>query len=668
MSAPWISTLPFTYQIGYEPRHHDNSEWFGKIRKGQPDLAHVFHEVPLISWLGSTESADDVTLEPARCLDPEEIPKRIEINRRLAEEARQAGARRIIPYVCTMIMLGNPESRTGFWAFYDRWEEFEHLGLGLKPVDDPVEWVQTGPNPLRHPDLHYIEATISQPGWRRFIRTCVDLVGQCGYDGVFLDVNTLVGFTKYDHEAFREYLTERYTQQQLSDLFGFDGRDQVELGRPPEEEPGGGLLWVETQRFRSWAFGHFFDELRKAGEAHREGFFVIVNGSPIASIQALWDRRMCGQGLALTGPPVHAVMFEEMKQPGRFGMDRINDHVLQYKLASAYGVTGVVLSYHATHSHAIDLCNAEAAAGGGGAFVQPGFGETDGLSAWGKWFTAHSERLDGLQSVHDVGIVFFAEQAWWDNADHMRGVYRLRQALSDAHVLFDFLVEPNFAVEALRTFRVVIVPGVTHLSDDQVGALHDYVSGGGHVLIVGECGTFDELGRERATALCHLLADHVGTSTVCDLDELVPRRDIELFELTEEQCNDAEYCLSLPDRVPSQEEAQSERDIPLIPLLEGLARQGLPLLIEAPYTLRVSAFEREDHSVHVVHVLNYDIEVRGASKSDPPCSVRDIKLRIPGVKARWWAPDGSEGVLAPNGDGFVIPVVKAYMMIEIVQG
>jgi hypothetical protein len=666
MLAPWVATLPFTYHIGYESNHIGNEDYLQNIRDGQPRILHVGNDVPLLSWLGNVLCpSGDISKVPMNRTEPEDIPPLIEKIRKFVDDAHAAGAREIVPYLCTMIMVGNEETRSGFWEFYDRWEDFEFLGIGPKPETDPIDWIGFGPKQLEHSDLRYHEPTIAQPDWRRYLRACTDLVAQCGYDGTFLDVNGMVGFTKYDRDLFREYLAARYTESQLLQLFGYADKDEIEMGRPWAEGEGG-LLWVETQRFRSDAFGECFADIRKAGEKRKEGFFLVVNNTPMTSMPAFTERCHIGNNLGYVGSQVRAVMFEEMKQPGRFGMDRINDRVIQYKYALAYGARGVVLPYHATEPHTIDICNAEAVAGGGGAFVQPGFPSADRMGVWGEWIDAHRDSLEGLNSVHDIGVAFFPEQVWWNNLDHLKDVYRLRLALSEAHVLFDFLVEPNFTIEALRTCRAVVIPGIMYMSNDQIEALREYVSGGGHVLIVGECGTHDELGIARESSLVDMLGNHGSTTTVCHLDELVPRRDVELFELDEEKSNDTDYCVALPDRVPSQEEAQIERDIPLVPLLEELADQPLPMMVEAPYALRVSAYQHPDSRRLVVHIINYDSVVEKSSRSAEPVPVQNVRLRTPALKATLWTPDGDEGIeLSADADGVMIPEIGTYAMVEI---
>ena len=89
--------------------------------------------------------------------------------------------------------------------------------------------------------------------------------------------------------------------------------------------------------------------------------------------------------------------------------DYINDNILQFKYSLAHGAKGVTLLYFAGHTDACNLANAEAASGGGGAFVHPGFVGIPEMRAWGDWFTDHAAMYDGKEAVHDVGVLFFAE-------------------------------------------------------------------------------------------------------------------------------------------------------------------------------------------------------------------------------------------------------------------
>jgi hypothetical protein len=663
VTSLWTTKAPITCEIGYQEKHFGSEDFYERVEAAQVGLAHIGHDVPFTSWMGPTIPDG---LSKATYLTPDQLPERIESIRNHIKRMRDAGARSIAPYICPVLCCGNAETRMGWWYLLDHWEEFAHLGLGEKPDDDPREWNQ-GPLHSVPDDPTYLvyEPAVSVPAWRRFITTCVRMVAECGYDGVFLDVNSYHATKEIDRLAFVEYLTDRYSAEDRMALFGFTTASDVCFG-----EVSDSLLWFETLRYRACAMGQLFTELRDAGREHNPDFWVYPNNSPVNTIYGFYDRCTEGQQIQYIHPACKYIMFEDMEQPGRCGADRISDHIMQYRYALAHGARAAVLPYHANKPAPIALANAQCAANGGAMFVQPDYHRAEEVHFWTDWFDKHHDRHDNMTSVHDVGIVYFADEMFYDNSEHIEAVYRIRQALSDTHILYDFLVEEHFHDEALLSCGVVIVPELHHLSDDQIGVLERYVAAGGNLLFIGACGTHDERVAPRDVPPTQSIKGP-NVAWYERLDDLVPNRGPELFDLNEDEANDTDSILGLPDRVSSQEEAQAARAIALISELERLAGRRLRVLNdEAPYSLRVSAFRSQDGKSIVAHLVNYNLPVVLKDHPDHPISVADISICLKDSSdydsAQWWTPEGVDGDSLRLEDGCIsVPEVGSYALIEI---
>ncbi len=259
-------------------------------------------------------------------------------------------------------------------------------------------------------------------------------------------------------------------------------------------------------------------------------------------------------------------------------------------------------------------------------------------------------------------------------------MFRIRQSLSDNHVLFDVIVEPRFTADGLASFEVVIVPYVTHMNSAERDALTEYVAGGGRLVVIGDSGARDEYGDAHAASLRELLADHDDSVLWADsVDELVPKREPELFDLTEEESNTFETLLALPDRVGSPAEAHAARNAPLTPALEALVGRSLAILgDDAPYTVRASMFRDNGSGRLVVHLVNYDLPVIENGRGGIPIPAQDISVTVPAQSATVWTPhtaniangeenddDGESRQLAADAGGFVVPEVRVYAMIEV---
>ncbi len=657
----WFGRNPITCEIGYQHENFGAESFYEKIRDAQPMLVHIGHDVPVSSWMGPVILHG---LTDVEYLDPEEIPARIESIRAHVRKLHEAGAVSVIPYICTMLCCGNPDTRIGWWRLLDRWEEFAHLGLGEKPEDDPVDWNQSPVRPLPEDHVHNVyEPSVVAPAWRRFLNVCVDLAAQCDYDGTFLDVNAYWGTGKYDLAAFTQYLDDRYSAKERAELFGFDSDDAIRFG-----DEQGTLLRYETLRYRAVTMGRLFAELRDTGRKHVPDFWVYPNNSPMGSVDAFYERREVGHQIRYLHRACRYLVFEEMQQPGRFGADRINDHILQYRYALARSAGSTVLPYHATDEAAIRLANAECAANSGAMFVHPGFEGGSAVRFWTDWFAHHRERHDGLRSVHNVGVVFFADEMFRDDRMHIESVYRIRQALSDNHVLFDFIVEDNLAAETLGTFDAVVVARVGVFTAEHETALASFVAEGGKLLIIGECGGLDE----RLNPRGNYLSDRItgpNVRYVASLDDVVPPRGPELFDLTEEQLNNIDYVLGLPDRVSSTRAAHVARKVSLITVLEQLTGARLRKLDdEMPYTLRISAFIDPERNRILVHLVNYDLPVRATGVSGAVVPVQNVRLPFEGIDARYWTPEGIDDEPCIENGQVVIPEVKSYALVEIDRG
>ncbi len=161
VSKGWKTTLPFTYVLDYGPRHVSNpdriltiqdrekvpqiqgdSEYVNRVGTAPPSLLHLGKDVALNHGWGPVKSLGGENEAYGRGdfvtrLTPDQVKDRIATMRELAGDLREAGVRWVIPYICAMTINGNHEKRSGFWEFYDHWDEYRSLGLGPRPASDP---------------------------------------------------------------------------------------------------------------------------------------------------------------------------------------------------------------------------------------------------------------------------------------------------------------------------------------------------------------------------------------------------------------------------------------------------------------------------------------------------------------------------------------------------
>ncbi len=99
------------------------------------------------------------------------------------------------------------------------------------------------------------------------------------------------------------------------------------------------------------------------------------------------------------------------------------------------------------------------------------------------------------------------------------------QSLIMAHQLWDVVQDYQLTDEALRRFRVLILPHAGCLSAAQCAALERFVRAGGALIATGDSSRFDEHGNPRADlALADLLGVHLAGPADCAPARLIPSR------------------------------------------------------------------------------------------------------------------------------------------------
>jgi len=646
----WRTTAPFTYIIDYSSNHVGNEEWIKTIAEAPPTLLHVGHDVPFKSMYGPADKYDFMS---RRMLDPDEIMERIKTLSDYVSQLHRAGVKIVIPYVCSMFIFGDPKERRGFWRFYDNWEEYSQFGFGSKPKTDPVSWCYQKPRPLGFEEVKGLEGnwvyepSIDHPDWRRFLRTVVGHIAKVGYDGVFVDVNASACRKGQSRKLFREFLLARYTQRELNTLFGFGDAREIRLGRRGE-----GLLWLETVRFRGERMSGLFHELRNEGRRYRDSFIVIPNLSPFQHVDGVWNRVGISQVFSSWARECPVIMFEEMQQPGLLAPGVTSNFAFQYKYAFAQTARAGCLLYNAQDRPGVELSMAEAAAGGGGAFIQPGFSCPEVRRKYRAFLSKRRSLYHGLVPHSSVGLAFFYEQLAWGTRTHLEKTQRIAEELMARHVLFDLVVERNLRSEVLRGYRAIICSDLQNLSEEHWHQIRDYLKEGGSLLAIGGFGLRDGRGNSRA---CGVLASEgdvewvVRTDRVeegllgkgrlvriSDLDAVVSPKPFELFKVSEEDSLDLERLRQL---VKKSGQKIGERRRELLGYLEKLA--GRISLSDCEETLRFSAYRAtEGQPMIVLHCVNYNIPIqgRGSSGAPIPTGRTAVELPIP----RFWNPESVE--------------------------
>lgn len=666
--VPARTSVPFTYCIGYIVNPEEES-FLKELAKSPPDLYHLGYQIPFKGALGPTYGHELFT---DSILPPSDIPREIDRIHRLIAKMRAAGTGRLIPYVYTMAFFGHPEKRTGFFRFYDQWDDYRIFGLGPKPAADPSLWSQVpGPRPLGGgPEdvLHY-DPCVNHPGWSDYLDLVTRQLASVGYDGMFFDVNTQYCYCPHCQEKFDIYLLRKYGRPGLQEAYGTSDHREINLsviyrdfekyilenfqpylqdrarhaviktrlngqdpaGIPLEEDwrllrcymqgslgefpPEGELhqvlmdrfqtdqlgewpasrqnqftqtvlryyfreylrsrelaeklrerfgssdiprrclgqprdlwLWMETQRFWCRSMAGTLARLKQVGQSellksNRAGtFYTVANLGSMQTVDGLNKRRVDGIDLTHFAPMADMQMFEEMPQPGSLESGVIISNIFAFRWAAGAGTKAGTLLYKTVDETAADLSHAEAAAGGGGAFIQAGLNAPDSRARWKRFFAEYSHLWENGASYARVGLLFWSGQVFYEYPEHVAMTRRIIHILSENQVPFDIITEEGLAT--VSHYEVIFAPQLRYLADSHIHALLAYVEQGGRLVVIEPFGTEDPYARKRGWhPLSHYLKNgnnrpliSHGQGHILDLrPEEVPLRHSDAWVLMEER-------------------------------------------------------------------------------------------------------------------------------------
>lgn len=687
----WTTAAPETYCIDYAMNHLQNAEYAAQITAAPPTILHVGVDTVINNQFGPTTYGGEGDgprrdLWASRRLSPQELEVRARDIRAFVNAMHAAGVKTVMSYQSGSFFFGDRQKRTHIFDFYDHWDEYAEFGVGPRPETDPADWLGVKPRAQRGaPGVFVCDPCINSPGWQALSRLNAAWAARVGYDAIFSDVNAHHCWGSYCQAAFRRYLSAKYSPADLERLFGFKSPQDVRMAREGE-----GLLWVETQRHWGHSFAEFFAQLTAAGQAHQRGFFVLPNSGAYTGIDETYKRRDAGHYIQHWARVCPIFMYEKMEQPGRVGRTTVIDDFIQYKFAFANRTRAGVLLYNSQEAHSIALSNAEAAAMGGGSFIQGAYAHPEVRTRYRDFFESNRDLLAGYSAHSQVGMVFFYDEVFWEDTTHLEQVFVVKDYLCNNHVLWDFIVEKTFTAAHLAKYAAIVVPGLKHIGDEHMSLLHKYAKAGGGVVLIGGAGHFTEEGTQRkqlpfAVALKGAAQQGIHSGKVgrgwvihaAKIENLIRRPAFEVFQLTEDEANDTATIIKMAAEAEAKRRPRgSDR---LLALCEKMSKRKLSVATgEVPFTLRVAAYKRRDAEGRrlTVHLLNYDVPIHAHQQSGPPVPVIDVALSVPlpagwkPTQVRLRGPQAVSGAALPftiaQGRLVVtVPRVEIYELLEV---
>jgi hypothetical protein len=225
----------------------------------------------------------------------------------------------------------------------------------------------------------------------------------------------------------------------------------------------------------------------------------------------------------------------------------------------------------------------------------------------------------------------------YGNDKHLRQVFALSRAFYAMHIPFAVVPAENLDAAQLMRHRVLAVPWLQHLSDDQLAQLKKFVRRGGRLLTDATCGERDLLDSPRQSAFARASVSQVdrmpphfrpgkgGVVLLNSFEELVPQHEFALVDALEVRDQGA-FAARLPELCSRTPDLESEKRFRQ--WFTSLAGVELSLVEEARdvHTVAYERFGDHEGSL-IVHAVRYAAPTSGtgASVLEPA----PLKLVIP---------------------------------------
>jgi len=105
----------------------------------------------------------------------------------------------------------------------------------------------------------------------------------------------------------------------------------------------------------------------------------------------------------------------------------------------------------------------------------------------------------GHAPIRDVGLYFSSRTRDWVGrekaADYFIAFQGAQKAMVYEHIAWGVVLDENASLESLKQFPVVCLPNAAILSDREVNLFRQYVEDGGKLLVTGQSGQLDRMGK-----------------------------------------------------------------------------------------------------------------------------------------------------------------------------
>ncbi|MFW6155753.1 MAG: beta-galactosidase trimerization domain-containing protein, partial [Armatimonadota bacterium] len=212
---------------------------------------------------------------------------------------------------------------------------------------------------------------------------------------------------------------------------------------------------------------------------------------------------------------------------------------------------------------------------------------------------------------YSIPTQMYAEYRGNVRAPHFNDVSGLGRAMFEAHIPFDALLlqhpeirADHWTAEDLSRYRLLIVPSVRCISDEQIAKLSSFLQSGGTIAVMGEFGTRDENNAVRETSALEHLRGQGRVVTLLDGGHMHFNR-----------ADESEETRAIVAKAIADIRAALDGET----LLDG----------EIPRMLWVSTWRHQAQGADLLsaHFVNYDVDYESASAT--PTEPIEVAIQLP---------------------------------------
>ena len=552
----------------------------------------------------------------------------------------QAAGARVVGQLSSTLHYGNHETGLGF--FGDAWERmWTPVLLGAAPADSVLAAIarEASGEPVRRamqgsPYFGY-RGCICNPGWLDMLKAMVRKGIDLGLDG-FNTTHNYEGFCGCDHctDIIRSHMRHLFTTVELDSLFS-DGYDQTADVREPTPDAPDDLrhrylvlLEQAAARRRKAAFDEVFIDY---GRSLRPGLLAAqwyhkygmrVNDERAALPADLWARGedyiWYSQGPYRWGSSIEQGYLADVGLNARHmhaaGGGRpfvINKYdYRRWRVwageAAAHGATSPC--YHAGPPYADQEATTCIA-------PEDYYGP---IIRYQRFLAEHENLFHPARPLSQFGMVFPRRAERQGETDYLDALKRIAEWLEDAHVLYDILFDDQLT-ERAGEFPTLVLPDIRRLADEEVAAIHGHVDAGGGLVVAGATGTLDASGRQHDPDPLF-----TGSDKTAEFERVFHWTNIDWQPQTV-PIRTLEGEPEMPVYSRLHDDAEGQR---LIAAMEQTCGRYW-LRTDAPWSVRVRAWQAQDTPAIPVHWINYRQDEAAAIEIPMPMGPFRVDLRLP---------------------------------------